>query len=318
MNRWCAPTSTASRRSFAHNVRALVTGANGFAGTYLCAALHNAGHEVIATNADVRDADAVRAEIGDAQPDWIFHLAAQAFVPASIQDPHETYAVNITGTASVLAAIRELRHGGKKARLMNISSAEVYGPQPPENYPLRETVLPRPANPYAASKLAAEALVLGEVRAFGLDAVIARAFNHIGPGQSDRFAVASFAKQLATIAAGGERVMYVGNLSAKRDMLDVRDVVQAYIDLAQCGESGEVYNICSESAVSMREVLGELVRIAHVPVEIREDPARMRPSDVPLVYGSNEKLRSISDWQPQMPLRRTLKDVYDAAQMTPG
>ena len=296
-------------------MRALVTGANGFVGSHLCRALLAQQHDVAELTCDVRDMAAVRDQLLAAQPDCIFHLAAQAFVPQAIADPDETYAVNVRGTATVLSALRALRSSGKTARLLYVSSADVYGAQPQQVYPLRETTLPCPANPYAASKLAAEALVLGEVRAFGADAVVTRAFNHIGPGQNDKFAVASFAKQLASIAAGAQPVMYVGNLHAKRDFLDVRDVVQAYVALAQRGTSGEVYNVCSETAVSMREVLGELVRIAHVPVEIREDPQRMRPSDVPLMYGSNEKLRAATGWEPQIPLRRSLQDVYADAQM---
>ncbi|HET7815516.1 MAG TPA: GDP-mannose 4,6-dehydratase [Candidatus Baltobacteraceae bacterium] len=297
-------------------MRALVTGASGFAGTHLTRALRERGSEVIAPDCDVRDTEAVTAAIVDARPEIVYHLAAQAFVPAAIADPDETYRINVRGTANVLAALRALQKQHAPARLLFVSSADAYGPQPPQAYPLREETLPRPANPYAASKLAAEALVQGEVRAYGLDAVITRAFNHIGPGQSDRFAAASFAKQLAGIAAGGEPVLLVGDLTAKRDFLDVRDVVQAYISLAERGVSGETYNVCSETAISMREVLGELIRIARVPVEVREDPARMRPSDVPLLYGSNEKLRAATGWSQQIPLRRTLQDVYLDAQMT--
>jgi GDP-4-dehydro-6-deoxy-D-mannose reductase len=182
--------------------------------------------------------------------------------------------------------------------------------------PLTEACAPNPVNPYAASKAAGEALVLGEARSFNLDAIITRAFNHIGPGQNERFAVPSFAAQLASIANGGEPVLLVGNLEAKRDFLDVRDVVAAYVALAERGESGEVYNVCSGTAASMREILAELIRIAHVPVEVREDPSRMRPADVPLIYGDNSKLRSHTSWSPQIPLRRTLQDVFRQAQMS--
>jgi GDP-4-dehydro-6-deoxy-D-mannose reductase len=297
-------------------VRALVTGASGFAGTHLLARLQQDGHDVAAPAFDVRDRDATVGAVAAAQPDVVFHLAAQAFVPQSLHEPDETYAVNVLGTANVLAALRERRAAGAGARLLFVSSADVYGAHDPQAYPLTETVAPKPANPYAASKLAAEALVLGEVRAFGLDAVITRAFNHIGPSQDERFAVASFAAQLAAIANGAEPKMFVGNLTAKRDFLDVRDVADAYVKLAQSGASGEIYNVCSGTAVSMREILGELIRIAHVPVEVREDPQRMRPSDVPLVYGSNEKLREACGWTAHIPLRRSLQDVYAGALMS--
>nr|MDQ2664234.1 GDP-mannose 4,6-dehydratase [Candidatus Eremiobacteraeota bacterium] len=164
-----------------------------------------------------------------------------------------------------------------------------------------------------ASKAAGEAIVLGECASYGIDAIITRAFNHIGPGQSDRFVVPSFAAQLAGIARGAEKLMYVGNLDAKREFLDVRDVVEAYIALAEHGESGQVYNVCTGRAVSIREVLGELINISHVAVEVRNDPARMRPSDTPLSVGDNTKLREATGWEPRITLRRSLQDVYDAS-----
>lgn len=306
-------------------MRALVTGASGFVGRYLVERLRSAQYEVTAAGGphdgasgeflpvDLADADSICAAFDLAKPEVVFHLAAQAFVPRAIEAPEETYETNLMGTARVLQALRAIR---EKARFVFVSSAEVYGVQPPEAMPLRESLPPNPANPYAASKAAAEAIVLGEVHSFGVDAVIARAFNHIGPGQSDRFVVPSFAAQLAAIARGGEPVMHVGNLEAKRDFLDVRDVVDAYVAIAERGERGEVYNIASGSAISIREILGELIRIAHVPVEVRDDPARMRPSDAPLVYGTSEKLHARTGWQPRIPLRRSLQDVYAQAQMS--
>lgn len=305
-------------------MRALVTGASGFVGRYLVERLRGAQYEVTAAGGphdgdadflpvDLADTQSIRAAFDIAEPDVVFHLAAQAFVPRAIEAPEETYETNVMGTARVLEA---LRASAGKARLVFISSAEVYGAQPPEAMPLRESLASNPANPYAASKAAAEAIVLGEVRSFGVDAVIARAFNHIGPGQNDRFVVPSFAAQLAAIARGGEPVMYVGNLEAKRDFLDVRDVVDAYVAIAERGERGETYNVASGTAVSIREILGELIRIAHVPVEVRDDPARMRPSDAPVLYGSSEKLRARTGWQPRIPLRRSLQDVYAGAQMS--
>jgi GDP-4-dehydro-6-deoxy-D-mannose reductase len=297
-------------------MRALVTGASGFVGTHLIDSLQSRGDEIVPFDCDIRDADAVIQAIVSGRPSLVFHLAAQAFVPAAIADPDETYRTNVRGTANVLAAMRALARQNAPARLLFVSSADVYGPQSPQAYPLREETLPRPANPYAASKLAAEALVQGEVRAFGLDAVITRAFNHLGPGQNDRFAAASFAKQLASIAAGSEPVLLAGDLTAKRDFLDVRDVVRAYLLLANRGTAGEAYNVCSETAIAMRELLGELIRIARVPVEVREDPARLRLSDVPVLYGSNEKLRAATGWSPQIPLRRSLQDVYRDAQIS--
>ena len=309
-------------------MRALVTGASGFVGRYLVERLRAADYEVVAAGGphetepeflpiDLGDADSIRAAFDVARPDVVFHLAAQAFVPRSLEAPDETYEINVLGTARVLAVLRAWsRENDAKVRFVFISSAEVYGAQPPSAMPLRESTAPNPVNPYAASKAAAEAVVLGEARSFGVDVVIARAFNHIGPGQNDRFVVPSFAHQLAAIARGGEPVMHVGNLDARRDFLDVRDVVDAYIAIAERGESGEAYNVASGSAVSIREILGELIRIAHVPVEVRDDPARMRPSDVPIIYGSSEKLHERTGWAPRIPLRRSLQDVYAQAQMS--
>jgi GDP-4-dehydro-6-deoxy-D-mannose reductase len=307
-------------------MRALVTGASGFVGRHLLERLNADGHEAVGTGGphdvdaglpiDLRDIDTLRAAFDIAQPDVVFHLAAQAFVPRAIEAPRETYETNVIGTANVLQALREFKDRGHKVRFLFVSSAEVYGAQPPPVMPLKETTAANPVNPYAASKAAGEALVLGEVRSFGVDAIITRAFNHIGPGQNERFAVPSFASQLASIAGGSEPVMLVGNLEAKRDFLDVRDVAAAYVALAERGRSGEIYNVCSGTAASMRDILAELIRIAHVPVEVREDPARMRPVDVPLMYGDNAKLRTDTGWQPQIPLRRTLQDVFRQAQMS--
>jgi GDP-4-dehydro-6-deoxy-D-mannose reductase len=205
----------------------------------------------------------------------------------------------------VLEAARSVR-----ARVLVVSSAEVYGLQPPERMPLAEDTAVRPGNPYAASKAAAEVYAQAWVRAYGLDAVIARPFNHIGPGQDARFAVPSFARQLADIAAGAPPVMRVGNLEAQRDFLDVRDVAAAYVLLLANARAGEVYNISSGRTVAIREVLRQLITIARVPVEIRDDPDRMRPSDLPILSGDATKLRAATGWAPAIPLAASLRDIY--------
>jgi GDP-4-dehydro-6-deoxy-D-mannose reductase len=309
-------------------VRALVTGATGFVGRYLTEALAHEGADVTPCGGaqdsgvlplDITDASAVRAALDIAQPDVVFHLAAATFVPESVQNPMATYLTNVRGTACVAQAIREYsRETAKQVRLLFTSSAEVYGLQPPQAYPLNERVLLMPANPYAASKAAAEMLLLGEGRSFGLDVVIARAFNHVGPGQSERFAVASFAAQLAAIASGAAPQLYVGNLDARRDFLDVRDVVRAYVALARSGSTGEIYNVCSGVARSMRDVLRELILAAHVPVEVRDDPARMRPADVPLSVGDATKLRTATGWEPRITFQTSIRDIYRAAANTVG
>ena len=296
-------------------MRVLVTGATGFAGRHLTATLVAAGHEPLGFGGphdappalDLLDADAVRAAVAGARPDAVVHLAGQAFVPPSIADPLPTLAVNATGTAHVLEAVRAL---GGRVRTLIVSSAEVYGRQRPERMPLDETVPLRPDNPYAASKVAVETYAAVWSRCYGLDVVIARPFNHIGPGQDARFVVPSFAHQLAGIAAGAPPQLSVGNLAAQRDFLDVRDVTAAYLALLENGRSGEVYNVCSGHAVAIQEVLRQLITIAHVPVEVRDDPARMRPSDVPLLCGDAAKLRSETGWQPAMTLAASLRDIY--------
>jgi GDP-4-dehydro-6-deoxy-D-mannose reductase len=304
-------------------VRALVTGASGFVGRYLVAALRRQGNEVLACGGphddgsdffpiDLADADSLRAALEAARPNVIFHLAAQTFVPDSLRSPIESYQTNALGSARLAEAVRA-DDADPMPRIIFTSSAEVYGIRDPSEYPLHERLDLRPANPYGASKAAAEAFLLSGARSFGLDVVVARAFNHIGPNQSERFVAASLAAQLARIAGGGEPQMYVGSLSSARDFLDVRDVVEAYLALARRGKGAQVYNVCSGRAVTIRDVLRELISIARVPVEVREDPERMRASEVPLSVGNPEKLRTTTGWQPKIPLDRSLRDVYAAA-----
>jgi GDP-4-dehydro-6-deoxy-D-mannose reductase len=305
-------------------MRALVTGASGFVGRHLTAALQVSGWDCVAGGSshegaeflplDLGDVDTLRAGLDLSQPDVVFHLAGQAAVPQALADPMATYDVNALGTARLLQAIREYQRAGSHApRVVFASSAEVYGRRNPAELPLHESLAPQPVNPYGASKAAAEALLLGEAGSYGLDVVIARTFNYIGPGQSDRFVVASFAAQLARIAAGDTRPLLVGNLDARRDFLDVRDGVVAYVELARHGMPGQAYNVCGGAPTSIREILAELIAIARVPVEVREDPARMRPSDTPIYYGSNEKLRDAVGWKPEISLPRSLRDIYEDA-----
>lgn len=304
-------------------MRALVTGAKGFVGQYLLAALAREGAETFGCCGpkdfdgryaviDLSDIQTLRYAVETFRPTVIFHLAAQTSIPNSLQGPIETYEANAIGTARLTEAVRSYA-GAPAPRIFFTSSAEVYGPRAASEYPLREALDVRPVNPYGASKAAAEAVLLGESRSFGLDVVIARTFNTIGPTQDERFVVASFAAQLARIAAGSSPQLLVGNLQAARDFLDVRDVVRAYIALARNGERGEIYNVCSGSAVSIRDVLRELIGIARVPVEVREDPARMRPAEIPLSVGDPSKLRACTGWQPELSLVRSLGDIYEAA-----
>jgi GDP-4-dehydro-6-deoxy-D-mannose reductase len=260
---------------------------------------------------ELADAGSVRAAVEGAAPDVIFHLAAQAFVPASIRDPMATYDDNALGTARLYEALRGL--GSRAPRVVLASSAEVYGARDPLDYPLQEVLAPQPATPYAASKAAAEAIALASRRTYGVPTIVTRAFNHIGPGQNAQFAVPAFATQIARVALGTAAIVKVGNLEAQRDFLDVRDVAAAYVALADRGVDGEIYNVCSGRPVALKDVLRRLITIAGVPVDVREEAARMRPSDVPVSYGDPSKLRGAAGWTPRFVLDRSLHDVYEEA-----
>ncbi len=304
-------------------MRALVTGGNGFVGRHLVDELRARGYEAFVAGhtrdgadvdapLDLADAGSVKSAVEMARADFVFHLAAQAFVPTSTALPLETYDTNVMGMARLVDALRGLK-GSSPPKLIFVSSSEVYGTHESAAMPLSESAELRPATPYAASKVAGEAIVLASARTYRLRALVTRAFNHIGPGQSDRFVVARFAKRLAEIAAGGESRLLVGNLEAQRDFLDVRDVVRAYADLAERGADGETYNVCSGIPTKIADVLRTLVTLARVGVEIREDSALLRPSDAPLSYGDNAKLVAATGWHSRYPLARSLRDIYDAA-----
>jgi GDP-4-dehydro-6-deoxy-D-mannose reductase len=303
-------------------MRTLVTGGNGFVGTHLVRALRERGSEAIVAGRadegdgidiplDLRDAANVRGVVELARADAIVHLAAQAFVPAATRDPLDAYDVNALGTARLLEAVRGC--GPPFPRVLVASSAEVYGPRTPREYPMREDAALKPATPYAASKAAAEAFAMAAARTYGMPVVVVRAFNAIGPGQDERFAVAGFAAQLARIGAGSPPQMHVGNLDAQRDFLDVRDLAAAYVALLESGAPGEAYNACSGRPVAIKDVLRELIGIARIAVEVREDPARMRPSDLPLSYGDPAKLAAATGWQPRTALAASLRDAYEDA-----
>jgi len=306
-------------------VRALVTGASGFVGGHLTERLLAEGWEVwacttasaasgrrtgAAFNAVVADlevpeqaAEAVRVS----QPDVIFHLAARAAVGPSHADPWATIRANVGMQTHVLEAIR---HHRPTCAALVVGSGEVYGPARPEDLPLKEDAPLRPANPYAVSKLAQDFLGLQYHLSYGLRVVRVRPFNHLGPGQGPGFVAADFARQLVEAELGWrERRILVGNLEARRDFTDVRDVVRAYVALAQGAWWGEVFNLASGVAVSIRQLLDLLLQETRVPVTVEPDPQRLRPSDVPEFYGDAGRLRQAIGWQPQIPLQQTLRDV---------
>jgi GDP-4-dehydro-6-deoxy-D-mannose reductase len=293
-------------------VRSLVTGAGGFVGAHLARHLEGCGDEVVAldrAHADVRDAAAMREAVAAASPDVVYHLAAQSSVAASFADPVATWETNVLGTVTLLEAVRA---SAPKARVLVAASADAYGHVDAGDLPLEESAPLRPANPYAGSKAAQETAALQYHRGFGVDAVVVRGFNAIGPGQSPAFALPGFARQLALIARGEiEPALRVGNLGAERDLTDVRDAVRAYRLLAERGEPGGVYNVCSGTAVSIRRALEMLVQASGLTVRVEVDPAKLRPVDIPRLVGSNARLRAATGWQPEIPLEQTLADVLE-------
>jgi GDP-4-dehydro-6-deoxy-D-mannose reductase len=243
----------------------------------------------------------------DWKPDTVFHLAAQTFVPASVKDPLETFDINLLGTARVLESCRS---SAPDATTVIIGSGDAYGEVGAAQLPIREDVPLQPRSPYAASKAAAEVIALQYARAGWLKVVVLRPFNHTGPGQSTQFAIPSFAQQIADIKKKRvDPVLLTGDLSARRDLTDVRDIVEAYRLAALSAKSGSVYNVCSGSAVSMQEIVDELIGIAGIKVRVALDATRLRGSDIALIYGDATALRANTGWQPRIPLRRTLADV---------
>lgn len=255
---------------------------------------------------ELRDPEIVAKACIDAQPDFVIHLAAQSFVPDSFSNPRETYEVNFFGTLHLLQGLKKQ---GFKGRLLNVGSGDMYGLVAPEILPVTENIPLKPRNPYAVSKVAAEALCYQWSQTEGVDVVMVRPFNHIGPGQSDRFVVSDFAKQVVEIKLGLRKAeMSVGDIDVTRDFTDVRDVVRAYLMLLRDGKSGEAYNVCSGKEQAVREMLERLLTLAGVKADIRQDSARLRTAEQRRVYGSYDKLHSTTGWQPEIGLEQSLTD----------
>jgi GDP-4-dehydro-6-deoxy-D-mannose reductase len=286
-------------------VRAFVTGASGFVGSWLTAHLVDSGDEVVvlAEGIDLLD-EKLAGAIGDASPDVVYHLAAFTHVGRSWEEPELTLAVNAGGTLAVLEAARKL---ARPPRVLLVSSAEVYGGG--DGTPLDEDAPLVPTTPYAASKIAAEFVGIQAAIGRGLEVIRVRPFNHVGPGQSDSFVVPGFAKRIAVAEAAGGGEIAVGNLTTVRDFTDVRDVVRAYRLLATLGGSGEVYNVSSGTTVTIETILTLLMGMAHAPVTAVVDPELVRPVDVPVLSGISDKLRTLTGWKPEIPLATTLRDI---------
>jgi len=289
-------------------MRALITGGKGFVGQWLSAHLKDRGDEVavIDLETDVADATAVGAVMADVRPQAVYHLAAMTHVGDSWEHPSQVLRVNVLGTAEILAAARALPEG---PRVLVVSSAEVYGVVRTNQLPLDEDTATLPASPYAASKLAAEAVALQAWRGYGQPVMVVRPFNHIGPGQSPNFFVPALAKRIVEARRTGDRSLPVGTLTTRRDFTDVRDVVGAYRLLIELGEPGGVYNVCSGRDVSMAEIAHDLLRLAGTDLELVTDPVLVRPVDVPVLRGDATRLRAATGGEPVIALATTLADV---------
>ncbi|MEY4667853.1 MAG: hypothetical protein RL518_552 [Pseudomonadota bacterium] len=301
-------------------MRALVIGAGGFVGRYLVDHLRQCGDEVVGTTnlsaaggedegfrfLDITNGPEVGALLETVRPDVVYHLAGIAFVPEAESNFEKTLQVNVAGTSNVARYCAALE---SKTALLFISSAEVYGHVQPHELPIREENPLRPANNYSLSKRMAELVVERYGRQRALRCAIARPFNHIGPRQDSRFVASNFALQLARVARGlTPPVLEVGNLEARRDFSDVRDIVRGY-RLIATGHEG-VFNLGSGQAVSIQHLLDSLIEISGCKVEIRQDPQRMRGPEVPELYGAIDHVREVCGWKPEIPLRRSLEDTY--------
>jgi len=296
--------------------RLLVTGASGFVGTHVAAGvrqgLFGEGIEMIGTPTgwDVRDAHAVGAWIAESAPTVVIHLAAQSFVPLSFEAPRETFDINLGGTLNLLQALRSVNFGG---RFLYVSSGDIYGRVPDAALPVNELRAPEPRSPYAVSKWAAEQLCLQWHRSEGMDVVIARPFNHIGPGQDRRFALPSLATQIIACHEGRQDAVHVGNIEISRDFTDVRDVVGAYARLISLGLSGQTYVVGSGVERPLRSILQEMCRIVGIDPPILQDPSRLRGGEQTRMCADPARLRADTGWVAVIPFDVTLSDIITDA-----
>ncbi|MHB9093100.1 MAG: GDP-mannose 4,6-dehydratase [Eubacteriales bacterium] len=311
-------------------MKVLITGITGMAGSHLADYLiTQPGVEVIGTlrwrskteniehlrdrvkfiECELKDPFSVKSLIMQTQPDFIFHLAAQSFVPTSWNSPQDTLANNILSEVNIFEAVRQT---DTDPVIQIACSSEEYGLVYPDEVPITENNPLRPLSPYAVSKVAQEYLAYQYHKSYGLKTIVTRTFNHTGPRRGHVFVTSNFAKQVAEIEKGlKDPVLEVGNLSAKRDFTDVRDIVRGYWLAVTKGVPGEVYQICSGKACSIQEVIDILISLTKAKIEVRHDPARMRPSDVPILLGSYEKFHRQTGWQPEIPFEQTLWDLLD-------
>lgn len=294
-------------------MKALVTGAGGFVGKHLVAHLGACGDDVVTTSREygplLSDDAGWHALLAKHRPEVVYHLAGQASVADSWREPEATFAANVIGTLNVLAAARAV----DVRRVLVVSSSDVYGVVTPDQLPLTEDAPLRPVTPYAASKAAAE-LVAAQARfGYGQDVVVVRAFTHLGPGQDNRFVAAAIAERIARNELTGQTDVAVGNLSPKRDLTDVRDVVRAYRLVVEHGCADTIYNVCSGRAIAIHELADLLLGQATLAMRLVSDPDLVRPVEVPLLQGDNGRLVAATGWQPRVDVVTTLQAVLEDA-----
>jgi GDP-4-dehydro-6-deoxy-D-mannose reductase len=290
-------------------VRALITGVSGFVGGHLLAHLQDAGDDVEGCDRedgsiDIEDRGSIDGILERFRPEVVYHLAGWSDVGGSWNAPEEAFRANAEGTLNVLLACRT----AGVERVLSVSSADIYGIVAEDELPIEENAPLRPVTPYAASKVAADYLGLQAWLGWRLPVLRARSFNHLGPGQSPNFVAPALAERIARNEVEGGTDVPVGNLSARRDFTDVRDVVRAYRLLV---EHGEAYNVCSGVDVEVAEVAERLLASARSPMTLRHDPSLDRPVDVPVLRGDHSRIQKTTGWAQTIPLEQTLVDVLD-------
>lgn len=316
-------------------MRALVTGAAGFVGQYLCRELVERGWDVAGTRleatpptpspndslremrwhvADLRRVDDLERVLDAERPDAIFHLAAIAFVPTAQADPGSTLEVNVIAAARLLAALK-LRRAADALDpvVLVIGSGEQYGRHDASDMPLREDAEQRPHSIYAASKVAQEHVALEAFRSAGVRVIATRSFNHSGPGQADRYLLPGLVRRAMAARAEGRRTLPVGNVTPVRDFLHVRDVARAYADLVERGEAGTVYNVASGTGVEVSAIGARVLALVGADAILQPDPALARPADVPVLVGDATRLRRATGWSPRFNLDSIIEELIRAA-----
>ncbi|HIJ85560.1 MAG TPA: NAD-dependent epimerase/dehydratase family protein [Magnetococcales bacterium] len=286
----------------------LLIGGKGFVGTHIHAMLCDT-HEVIQSDreCDVRHQESLNQLIRCTKPHWVIHLAAVTTVRDSFKEPDATHDINFLGTKNLLLALKQNNFSG---RLLYVCSSEIYGIVDEADMPVTEAQALSPISPYAVTKIAAENLCCQWSQSELFHVCVARPFNHFGPGQSDRFVVSEFARQICEIKLGrGDGILRVGDIDATRDFTDVRDVVRAYQLILERGKNGECYNVCSGIEVTVRHLMERLAMLAGITIRVQKDPARLRQSEQRRMRGSYAKLAQDTGWKPEIPLDQSLRDI---------